>query len=245
MQTQAPLDFMFLQRVINYGPVSAFIHKMIEMYGSLKKNSTFKVVFEKAEHTLDFIQPYLPNVSNTIQKNNFLTKLDQFSCRQLDHIEYGYEKTKEILDKDMMTNMKNASACVQERVIKPVGGPMKDYVDTKVEMISDKLKDPEVQEKIAPIQEFVVEKAHYVHDQIENNSQFEAIKPHYERALAQVSLVVETLSNMSQAEENYGHQEETVTADTEDETQIFENDEDDSTNFNYLRYNMTYLKQSF
>jgi hypothetical protein len=258
METEAPVNYNFLQRVANYGPVSALIHKMFEIYGSFKKNPTLKVVLKKAELSLEFLQPYLPDISKAIQQNRFLTTVDQFGCRQLDTIEYGIEKTKEMIhldtNKDMVTNVKNLSSrlaengkqLVQERVVKPVSGPVKEYIDNQIEMVSEKLKDPEVQEKIAPIQDFVVDKAQYVHEQIENNSQFESIKPHYERALAQVSHVVDTISNLSQAEEINSRdiQEEKVT-ETEEETQKNEEDEEiESTNFNYLRYNMTMLKHS-
>jgi len=283
METEIPLDSIFLQRFVNYGPISALIHKMFEFYGSLKKNSTLKIVLKKAEQTLEFLQPYFPDISKSIHKNHYLTILDDFGCRQLDNIEFGVEKTKDLFDKEenVMTNVKNVSSrlaengkqLVQEKIVKPVGGPVKDFIDTHMEIVADKLKTREVQNKIAPIQEFVVDKAQQVHDQIENNSQFEAIKPHYERALAQVSHVVETLSILSQVEENNTRDstdetnieannesiakpeeikpsttetKDEIITENEEETQIEENEDDESnaTNFNYLRYNLTFLKQS-
>jgi len=200
--TTNPTDFIFLQRIYNYGPVSYYVNWAAEFYTSLKKKyPALKFGLDKVELLLQYVQPLLTNLG----KNTLVTKVDEFSCRQLDTLEIGFEATRELVDQDasLVENVKNVSATlaengkqlVQEKVVKPVGAPVKDYIDTQVELITEKLKAPEVQEKIAPIQEFVLEKAHYVHEQIENNSRFEAIRPHYENALAQVSQVVESLAN--------------------------------------------------
>lgn len=209
MQTTTyPTDLIFLQRIYNYGPVSYYVNWAAEFYTSLKKKyPALKFGLDKVELLLQYVQPLLSN----LHKNQIITKVDEFSCRQLDNLEFGFEKTRELVDQDasLVDNVKNVSATiaesgkqlVQEKVMKPVGIPVKDYIDTHVELITEKLKAPEVQEKIAPIQEFVLEKAHYVHEQIENNSRFEVIRPHYENALAQVTQVVENLSNNQQQDD--------------------------------------------
>jgi len=210
MQTTTyPTDLIFLQRIYNYGPVSYYVNWAAEFYTSLKKKKypALKFGLDKVELLLQYVQPLLSN----LHKNQIITKVDEFSCRQLDNLEFGFEKTRELVDQDasLVDNVKNVSATiaesgkqlVQEKVMKPVGIPVKDYIDTHVELITEKLKAPEVQEKIAPIQEFVLEKAHYVHEQIENNSRFEVIRPHYENALAQVTQVVENLSNNQQQDD--------------------------------------------
>jgi len=253
---------MFFHRIFNYEPVSNFIHRIVEFYGSLKKYPTIKTGLDKAEHSFELFQPYFPNIQpylSTIQKNKVLSTVDQFSCRQLDTIEFGFEKTKEFLDKDVMTNVRDASAClaengkqlVQDRVVKPVGGPVKDYIDTKVVLITEKFNTPEVQEKIAPIQEFVRDKAYYVHNQIEKNSRFEAIRPHYERALAQVNQVVEKLSGSKQEQSQFQNgsteydQEDTFnfTNTDQDNSNIFQNFEVDTSNIPLPNYEEYVLSQ--
>jgi hypothetical protein len=200
-------DFIFLQRIFNYGPVTYYINWVGEFYSSLKKRyPAIKFGLDKAEQLFEFLQPYITD----LQKNKVITKVDEFTCRQLDTLEFGFERTKELLDQDVVASVKSASVSlaengkqlVQEKVVKPVGGPVREYIDTQVEMLTEKFNAPEVQEKIAPIQEFVLEKAQYVHEQIENNSRFEAIRPHYENALAQVTQVVENLSNNQQQEKD-------------------------------------------
>jgi len=254
--TTTPTDFIFLQRIFNYGPITYYINWAGEFYASLKKRyPAIKFGLDKVEHLLELLQPYITD----IHKNNLITKVDEFSCRQLDNLEFGFVKTKGLLDQDVVASVKSASASlaengkqlVQEKVVKPVGGPVREYIDTQVEMLTEKLKTPEVQEKIAPIQEFVLEKAQYVHEQIENNSRFEAIRPHYENALAQVTQVVEHLSNNQQQEEedkqtqtdSENNLEETITQ-TEGKSRELNNFEEPSETFQSTEHNSNQVQDN-
>jgi len=232
--TTNPTDLVFFQRIYNYGPISYYINWAAEFYTSLKKKyPALKFGLDKVELLIQYVQPLLTNLC----KNDLVTKVDEFSCRQLDNLEFGFQKTRELVDQDasIVENVKNVSATlaengkqlVQEKVVKPVGVPVKDYIDTQVELIAEKLKAPEVQEKLAPLQDFVLEKAHYVHEQIENNSRFEAIRPHYENALAQVTHVVENFSNNQQQQQDSEPKQDENSTPSQEHTREIHNESDE------------------
>jgi len=168
----------FVERVATYPVVQSVCQGAKSVYKKTKDHNPYlKATLEKAENTtLFYVQPLITKM----EQQPLLTRVDEFGCTQLDKIEGGLEKIKEIIESGVR-NVKTSTTTF--------ASTSKSLIEEKKNTISTYISDKET-EKALQVKNFLqlflafmVVRLNFVHEQFENNPRLSFSKPYYEKVL--------------------------------------------------------------